>query len=144
MDYKEDCIFCNIAKGKIKSNKVYEDEDTCAFLDINPRNPGHTLVITKKHHETIFELSDDEVAKLFQVVKKISIALRKGMKADGITIAQSNESAAGQVVTHIHVHVIPRFSPEDPVSIEGLLPVKVIKKTEIPKIVSKIKKNIPK
>jgi diadenosine tetraphosphate (Ap4A) HIT family hydrolase len=66
------------------------------------------------------------------------------MKADGLTIAQSNESAAGQVISHLHFHLIPRFSPEDAASIEGMLPVKVINKSEIARIVAKLKKNTPK
>jgi histidine triad (HIT) family protein len=143
-EYKDDCIFCKIAMNQLNSNKVYEDVNTCAFLDINPRNPGHTLVVPKKHYETIFELPDKMVAELFRAVKRVSVGIKKGMKADGITIAQSNESAAGQVINHIHVHVIPRFAPEDPVSIEGMLPMKVIKKGELSKIVSSIKRNTPK
>jgi histidine triad (HIT) family protein len=140
----EECIFCKIAKSQIESRKVYDDQNTCAFLDINPRNPGHTLVITKKHYETIFDLPEKEVSNLFNTVKKVAIGVKSGMKADGMSISQSNEPAAGQDVKHIHVHVIPRFAPEDPVSIEGMLPLKVIKKEEMLKIALKLKKNIPK
>ena len=141
---EKDCVFCMIGSGKLKSNKVYSDSKTCAFLDINPRNPGHTLVIPKNHYETIFEMSEGEVAALFKTVRRVSIAIKRGMKADGLSIAQSNESAAGQAVTHMHVHIIPRYSPEDPVSIEGMLPVKYVSKDKIPGIISKIKKNLPK
>jgi len=140
----EQCIFCDIAKDKISSYRVYEDEKTFAFLDINPRNPGHTLVIPKKHYETIFQLPENDVSSLFRSVKKVAMAIKIGMNADGISIAQSNESAAGQDIHHIHVHVIPRFSPEDPVSVEGMLPLKVIKKSEFPKIATKISKNLSK
>ena len=142
--YKEDCIFCKIALNQLDASMVYEDANTVAFLDINPRNPGHTLVIPKKHYETIFDLSDKVVTDIFKTVKKVSVGIKKGIKPDGVTIAQSNESAAGQVINHIHVHIIPRFAPEDPVSIEGMLPMKIIRKGEIEKIVLKIKKNTPK
>lgn len=138
-----ECIFCDITKGKIHSYKIYENSHTFAFLDINPRNPGHALVVPKKHYETIFDIPEKDVCNLFKSVKKVSAAIKKGMKADGISIAQSNETAAGQEIHHIHVHVIPRFSPEDPVSIEGMLPLKLIKKREFPKIAARIRKNVP-
>lgn len=139
-----DCIFCEIISGKIKSNKVYQDKWTTAFLDINPRNPGHTLVVTNNHHETIMDLPEEEAARLFETVRKVSIGIVKGTTADGVSISQSSGASAGQLVKHIHFHVIPRFSNEDPVSLEGILPVKKISDAEKDKIVKKIKANIPK
>ena len=120
----EECIFCKIVKGEIPAFKVYEDSKTLAFLDINPRNPGHTLIIPKSHHETILTVSEDEGTVLFSAVKKVSIALKNGLKADGLSILQNNGEAAGQVVSHLHFHVIPRFNSERPVALEALLPVK--------------------
>ena len=125
---EEECLFCKIAMGEIPSQKLYEDADHIAFLDINPRNPGHTLVMPKKHYETILEMPDNEIGELFRLVKKIAVAVKKGMNADGISIGQSNERAAGQVIPHVHVHVIPRFLSEGPPGLESILPTKKLTK----------------
>ncbi len=138
----EECLFCKIVMGEIPSDKVYEDSEHLAFLDINPRNPGHTLVVPKKHYETILEMPDNEAAELFKVVKSIAIAVKKGMKADGISIGQSNERAAGQVIPHAHFHVIPRFLSEGPPSLESILPTKKMTKEMLDKTMEAIKSNI--
>jgi len=104
-----DCIFCKIIKGEIPSYKIYEDKDFLAFLDINPLNPGHTLVIPKEHHKNLQELPNNLVEKLFCVVKKISALIKNETKADGINILINNGEVAGQIVFHIHVHILPRF-----------------------------------
>jgi histidine triad (HIT) family protein len=102
-----DCIFCNVAKHEIEANVIYEDEHTLAFLDRNPRNPGHTLVIPKEHYETIFEMPEEDIAHIYRVVKKISKPLKKAVEADGINVIQSNIVSQG--VHHFHTHVLPRF-----------------------------------
>ncbi len=107
---KDDCIFCKIIKGEIPSAKVYEDKDVLAFLDISPVNKGHTLVIPKQHHENLFDLPDDIAGKLALVLKNVSGTVKKAVNADGISVSMSNEKAAGQVVMHAHIHIIPRFS----------------------------------
>ena len=107
-----DCIFCKIVKGEIPSAKVYEDKNILAFLDITPVNFGHTLVIPKEHYKNIHDTPDDVLAKLFPVVKKIADAVKKGMAVEGINIGMNNGEAAGQVVSHFHIHVMPR-SPND-------------------------------
>ena len=104
-----ECIFCKIVKGEIPSAKIYEDEDVYVFLDIGPVNKGHALVIPKRHYENIMDIDEETLSKVAIVVKKAAIAVKKGVKADGITISQSNGQAAGQVVPHIHFHVMPRF-----------------------------------
>lgn len=134
----EECIFCKIAMGEISSQKVYEDENFLAFLDINPRNPGHTLVIPKKHYETILEIPDSEAGELFKVVKRIAIAVKKAMQADGISIGQSNERAAGQVIPHVHFHVIPRFLSESPPGLESILPTKKLSKEVFDEVTQRI------
>lgn len=91
------------------ASQVYEDNKTMAFLDIRPINEGHTLVIPKKHYKNIYEISDEDLAHLFKIVKKIAIAVKQSTDAAGISIFQNNGHAAGQVVFHIHVHIIPRF-----------------------------------
>ena len=104
----ENCVFCKIVKGEIKSQKVYEDEETLAFLDINPVNKGHVLVIPKDHYENIFDIPKEKLAKVMEVVQKVAIALKK-MGADGVNIVSNNGKAADQHVFHLHVHVIPRY-----------------------------------
>ena len=106
------CIFCGIAKKEVPESHVYEDNDVIAFMDINPISEGHTLIIPKKHYENIYEIPAEEAAYLFKVVKKIAYAVRKGMDAKGVSIIQNNGRAAGQVVFHLHVHIIPRYGDE--------------------------------
>lgn len=135
----EECLFCKIVAGEIPAQKVYEDGEFLAFLDINPRNPGHTLVVPKRHCETILEMPENEASELFKVVKKVAIAVKKGMKADGISIGQSNGRAAGQVIPHAHFHVIPRFMSEGPPGLESILPTKKLTKEMLDKTMEAIK-----
>jgi histidine triad (HIT) family protein len=103
----EPCAFCNIAKKEAPASIVYEDEKVIAFMSIRPINIGHTLVVPKKHYKNIYEIPEDEVAHLYTVVKKIAHAVQKAVNAEGIRIVQNNGEAAGQVVFHMHVHIIP-------------------------------------
>jgi histidine triad (HIT) family protein len=105
-----DCIFCKIVKGEIPSEKVYEDDSVLAFLDIGPVNKGHTLVIPKKHYETLLDVPDELLGKVAVAVKKVSSAVKKATNCDGISIGMSNYKAAGQLVFHAHFHVMPRFA----------------------------------
>ena len=109
-----DCIFCKIANGEIPTNTVYEDADFRVILDANPSNPGHSLVLPKKHGKDIFELDAETVAKAHAVAKKTAEALKEAMNADGVNILQNNGEAAGQTVSHFHVHVIPRHKNDWP------------------------------
>ncbi|MFC1453091.1 HIT family protein [Verrucomicrobiota bacterium] len=106
---QEDCIFCRIVGGELPCIKVYEDEDIVAFLDIAPVAKGHTLVIPKAHHNPITHTPDEVLHKLVSVVRKIAGAQIEGMNADGVNVTQANGNAAGQIVPHVHFHVIPRF-----------------------------------
>lgn len=135
----EECLFCKIVKGEIPCQKVYEDGDFFAFLDINPRNPGHTLVIPKNHYETIFDMPDNEIDGYLHAVKKVASAVKSGMRADGISIAQSNGRAAGQVVAHAHFHVIPRFLSEGPPGLESMLSAKKLTEEMLKKTSEAIK-----
>ncbi len=103
----KDCIFCKIVKGEIPADIIYEDDKTLAFLDISPTNKGHTLVIPKEHYETIMDIPEDLLANVIKTTKKLSIALSK--MSDGISIAQNNKKLAGQIVPHLHFHVMPRY-----------------------------------
>jgi histidine triad (HIT) family protein len=105
----EDCVFCEIVQGQGYASRIYEDENVMAFLDARPVNEGHTLVISKRHYENIFETPDEDVANLFKVVKKVAVAIMKSERAQGIRIIQNNGSAAHQIVFHLHVHVIPEY-----------------------------------
>ncbi len=105
-----DCIFCKIVKGEIPSTKILETEKSYCFLDINPINPGHLLVIPKEHYVTIFEIPDDILADLIVNVRKLSEAVYKAVSAEGINVVQNNYRAAGQLIDHAHFHIIPRFS----------------------------------
>ena len=107
-----DCIFCKIIKGEIPSSKLYENDKVFAFLDIAPVNKGHSLVIPKEHHETLMDIPDELLKEVSVVVKKISSAVKKAVNADGISIGQSNYKAAGQVVPHLHFHIMPRFEED--------------------------------
>ena len=105
----EPCVFCQIIRHEAPHSAVYEDETTVAFLSNRPVNPGHTLVVPKKHCETIFEISDEEIAHIYTVVKRVALAVNKAMKPEGVRTVQNNGEAAAQVIPHFHVHVIPMY-----------------------------------
>lgn len=105
-----DCIFCKIIKGEIPCAKVYEDDKVFAFLDIEPVNEGHTLVVPKRHHKDLFELPEEFLAHSLAVIKKIAAAVKEAVDADGINIGMNNGAAAGQAVFHAHFHIIPRYT----------------------------------
>lgn len=104
-----DDLFSKIIDGEIPAEKVYEDEHAVAFLDIRPVNPGHTLVVPRQKSRNLFDTPDEVLEKLAPIVKKIAIAVKEAVRADGINIHINNEPAAGQVIFHTHVHIIPRF-----------------------------------
>ncbi|MDE2078908.1 MAG: HIT family protein [Patescibacteria group bacterium] len=108
----EDCIFCKIIAGEIPSTKVYEDADTLAFLDIRPVNPGHTLVIPKKHYRNILDIPEDVFLDVARTIKKVAPAVKEGVSAEGVNVTSSHEPEAGQEVFHLHFHVIPRFATD--------------------------------
>ena len=107
-NYDPDNIFAKILRGEFPCYKVYEDDKTLAFLDIMPRAQGHTLVLPKAPARNILDVSPDDFAYVMTVAQKIAKAATTAFKADGITLQQFNESAGGQVVFHLHVHIIPR------------------------------------
>ena len=104
----DDCIFCKIVKGEIPSSKVYEDDYTIAFLDIAPNNKGHTLVISREHYENMIDVPDGVLQKMIIIVKKVAAAVKKGTECGGFNVTQNNFKIAGQLVPHIHFHIIPR------------------------------------
>jgi histidine triad (HIT) family protein len=106
--YDPNNIFAKILRGELPCYKIYEDEKTLAFLDIMPRAPGHALVLPKAPARNILDISADDLAHVIKVAQKIAKVSVQVFAADGVTIQQFNESAGGQVVFHLHVHVIPR------------------------------------
>ena len=106
--YDPNNIFAKILRGELPCHKVYEDDKALVFLDIMPRAPGHALVIPKSPARNVLDISPDDLAYVIQVAQRLAKAGMQVFGADGVTIQQFNESAGGQVVFHLHVHVIPR------------------------------------
>lgn len=105
----EKTIFEKIVAGEIPCHKIYEDDAVLAFLDINPSERGHTLVIPKQHCENIHDMPDEVAQKLITAVKKISGAVKKAVAADAIMLRMNNGAASGQMVFHAHMHIVPKF-----------------------------------
>jgi len=108
-DYDKNNIFARIIRGEIPSHKVHEDDQVIAFMDVMPQGPGHTLVIPKAASRNLLDADPAVLGALMAVTKQIAIAVKQAFNADGVTIMQFNEAAAGQSVFHLHFHVIPRF-----------------------------------
>jgi histidine triad (HIT) family protein len=108
--YDPNNVFAKILRGELPAHKVYEDDRAFAFLDIMPRSPGHTLVIPKAPARNILDVAPDDLAHVMKVAQKIAKAGMTVFNADGVTVQQFSESAGGQVVFHLHVHVMPRVT----------------------------------
>lgn len=107
-----DCIFCKLVAGEIPSTRIYEDEETLAFLDIAPIITGHTLVIPKTHFDPLTATPPAILAACMATVQRVAQAQLEALGADGVNVHQANGVAAGQVVPHLHFHVIPRFADD--------------------------------
>ncbi|KXA92298.1 hypothetical protein AKJ64_03515 [candidate division MSBL1 archaeon SCGC-AAA259E17] len=105
----ENCIFCKIVNGEVESEKIHETANVISFLDVNPRAPGHTLVIPKEHVEVLTELEDEVACDIFKVTKKVEKLLKESLDADAFTIGINDGRAAGQEIPHLHINVLPRF-----------------------------------
>ena len=105
-----DCIFCKIINNEIPSMKVYEDDKVLAFMDISPLSQGHLLVIPKAHAATIHEIAEDDFIAVMSATHKLATAVKKALNPEGINLMQLNGSAANQVVPHLHIHIVPRWS----------------------------------
>lgn len=106
----DDTIFMKIVRREIPAEIVYEDDDTLAFLDVKPTTPGHTLVVPKKLASNIFDVEEETLAAVMRTVRKISPAVRDAVGAHGVHINSNHGEAAGQIVPHLHFHIIPRHS----------------------------------
>jgi histidine triad (HIT) family protein len=107
--YDDGNIFAKILRGEIPSHKVYEDDATVAFMDVMPQGPGHLLVVPKTPSRNLLDATPETLAALLPVVRTLARAVQTAFAADGVTVLQFNEPAAGQTVFHLHVHIIPRF-----------------------------------
>lgn len=105
-----DCIFCKIVDGEVPCHKVYEDDATLAFLDIAPINHGHTLLIPKAHYTDIITTPEEVIVSLARVLPRVAQAVKEGSKADAFNVGVNSGRAAGQIVFHTHLHIIPRFT----------------------------------
>jgi len=134
------CVFCKIVAGEIPSEKIYEDDDILAFLDVTPINAGHALVIPKKHYENLFDLPDDILKKISIKLRDLGKAVKEGVEAEGLNIGMNNREAAGQLVPHAHFHLIPRYVSDGYKHWGG----RKYKDGEISTVAEKIRKNIQK
>lgn len=114
-----DCIFCNIVSREADAQIVYEDEKVIAFLDITPNAPGHTLVIAKEHFANVAEASPEALCHMVKVIKKIAPAVVKGAGAQGYNIGLNDGAVAGQIIFHVHFHIIPRSHHDELVMWQG-------------------------
>ena len=110
--YDANNIFAKILRGEIPCHRVYEDAETLAFMDVMPQSPGHLLVIPKTPSRNILDADPAVLSNLIPVVQKLAKAAKEAFEADGVTVTQFNEPAAGQTVYHLHFHVIPRYEGE--------------------------------
>lgn len=107
------CVFCNIINNIWSSKKVYEDDDVLAILDLSQQGYGHTLVMPKKHIENMLEMDKDTLAKVMEVVRKLTILYKEKLHADGFNIVNNCNEVAGQSVMHFHMHIIPRYKDDN-------------------------------
>src|SRR3989344_7017170 len=107
-----DCVFCKIVKWETPSQRVYEDDGYIAFLDINPVNFGHTLIIPREHYPDVEATPTEILSGLVKLAKQIAPAMKMAMGADAYSVTINNGAAAGQMVGHIHIHLIPRFAAD--------------------------------
>ena len=129
------CIFCKIIAGEIPIYKVYEDKLILAFLDINPVNPGHTLVVSKKHYANIEEADEETLCQVIKTVKKVGLILKKSLAVPGYNLQMNNDPVAGQIIPHLHFHVVPRTGSDD----LELWPQKKYAEGEAEEVLNKIK-----
>ena len=104
------CLFCDIIDGKKDGHFLYEDDSHVAFLDKYPIDVGHSLVLPRKHHDQITDMTSEDVGKIFAFVPKIAKAILEATGADAFSIGQNNGEAAKQIVPHVHIHIIPRYN----------------------------------
>ncbi len=116
-----ECIFCKIVRGEAGAERLLETEHVVSFLDIQPRSPGHSLVIPKTHAVKLADLDDESAAEVFRVTKEVAKMLESALKPDAFTIGINDGEAAGQVVPHLHVNIMPRFRGDGGAAIHSVV-----------------------
>lgn len=108
----EDCLFCKIVSGEMPMSKVYEDDDVLAFLDIHPVNPGHTLIVSKKHSMNMLDTDDDVLKAMIVATKRVSQGILKVLDLQDFNLELNNGRIAGQIIPHLHWHIVPRTADD--------------------------------
>jgi len=116
-----DCLFCKIINKEIPAHIIYEDKDSVAFLDIKPHSKGHTVVIPKKHAVTPFDLDEKSFKELLLDVKKVMEKIRDVLYPDGFNVGWNQNTAAGQIVAHLHIHIFPRYNGDGGGSMHSII-----------------------
>ena len=114
----DDCIFCKIVAGELPAEIVDQDEHTVSFMDINPWTRGHALVVPRNHSRNLYEIDDEDLARVSAAAKRLAIRMKERLGCDGVNLLNSCEPAAWQTVFHFHAHVIPRYE-DDPLRLPG-------------------------
>jgi histidine triad (HIT) family protein len=115
------CLFCKIVAKEIPGKIIYEDDSVLGLLDINPRSPGHTMIVPKFHAENILDLPDDLLAGVFLAVKKVTELLKSRLSPDGFTIGINHGKVSGQMVEHLHIHIMPRWAGDGGSSVHSVV-----------------------
>ena len=108
----DNCIFCRILNGDIPSRKVFEDDDFCVIMDVDPATKGHCLILPKEHYANLLAMPDELAARVLPLAKKVAAHLQETLGCDGINLVQNNGETAGQTVFHFHMHLIPRYKED--------------------------------
>ena len=116
-----DCLFCKITKKEISAEIVYEDDSVVAVLDVHPRAPGHTMILPKIHSDNLLDLPDEKIGPVFQAVKKVTETIKRSLKPDAFTIGINNGKYSGQMIDHLHIHIIPRWQGDGGKSIHSVV-----------------------
>ena len=133
----DNCLFCKIIKKEIPCHLVYEDDDFLGFLDIRPKNPGHTMIIPKNHYRYVWDVEDKEIGEYYKVVKKVANAIKKAQETDLVI-----SIVLGEEVPHAHIHLIPRFENDGHGILLDVMLNRTISPEEMKKIAEKIKDTI--
>lgn len=131
-----DCLFCKIIKKEIPAQIVYENEKALAFLDIHPVTLGHTLIVPKEHHENLIDCPENLAPHLLEAIKKVFHAIKKTLGAESFNLNVNSGKEAGQVIFHLHLHLVPRY-PDDGLR---LWPGKEVSEEELKNLAEKIRK----
>ena len=137
MKNEKSCPFCKMVRHQIHAVVVYEDDEILAVMDLFPATPGHVLVLPKQHIENIYSLREDLASRIMVTASKIAKALKQQLSPDGLSLIQSNELAAGQTISHFHLHIVPRYKG-DPVVLRfghGNVPAKTEELEQIASLV---------